>query len=188
MAENEIPVLVSLLTVTRYPNMVYPVQIMARGKVLPMDRGRAVLKYVETQTDEETGQLSDSFVTVQIGANDVTILRESEVTNTMVFSRGQRYEGVYNTPYGELSMGIFTRDIRTAVAPDRGSVHLKYMLDFNGGRVSTNEIHLEYFSEQASREKSAPGKRPGKPRKTGGHSGPRAEKAQEAGGSPPETC
>ena len=34
------------------------------------------------------------------------------------------------------------------IGPDKGSVHLKYQLDFQGTYASTNELHLEYSAEQ----------------------------------------
>jgi uncharacterized beta-barrel protein YwiB (DUF1934 family) len=66
----------------------------------------------------------------------------------MVFIPKQRFEGVYQTPYGEMNMGVYARDVDCRIGPDSGSIHLKYQLDLQGAYASTNELHLEYTAEQ----------------------------------------
>ena len=39
----------------------------------------------------------------------MTMERKGDFSNTMVFAKGQRFEGVYHTPYGEMDMAVFTR-------------------------------------------------------------------------------
>ena len=47
-----------------------------------------------------------------------------------------------------MNMGVFARDVNCMIGPDKGSVHLKYQLDFQGTYASTNELHLEYTAER----------------------------------------
>ena len=62
----------------------------------------------------------------------------------MVFAKGQRFEGVYHTPYGEMDMAVFTKEAACKFGKTEGNIHLKYQLNIQGNYTSTNELHLEY--------------------------------------------
>ncbi len=153
MEEKGIPVLINLLAIARYDHMPdYPIQFMVKGKVFPASDGKTILKYTESQTDEATGEVQDADITLMLEADHVTMIRTGETSNTMSFSHGKRHEGVYVTPYGEMNMGVFTRELKLKAEPHKGFVHLKYQLDMEGSSVSVNELHLEYFSEETVRK------------------------------------
>ena len=146
--EKGIPVLINLLSIARYDHMPdYPIQFMVRGQVFTEDDGKTVLRYTESQTDEATGEVQNSDITLMLENNHVTMIRTGDYSNTISFSKGKRHEGVYVTPYGEMNMGVFTRELKLKAQPQKGFVHLKYQLDMEGSSVSVNELHLEYFSE-----------------------------------------
>ena len=46
----------------------------------------------------------------------------------------------YNTPYGELMIGVFTHSIVNELNESGGSLYLKYTIDINSSYVSDNEI------------------------------------------------
>ena len=151
--EKGIPVLINLLAIARYEHMPdYPIQMMVKGTVFPAAEGKAVLKYTESQADEATGEVETSDITLMLESDHVTMVRTGDYSNTMSFSRGKRHEGVYVTPYGEMNMGVLTRELKTKAEPHRGFVHLKYQLDMEGSSVSVNELHLEYFSDETVRK------------------------------------
>ena len=56
----------------------------------------------------------------------------------------QRFEGVYQTPFGSMDMAVMSRGVQCDIGEKKGSVHLKYQLDIQGNYASTNELHLEY--------------------------------------------
>ena len=149
MAKQEKPVLINLLATARYDHAPdYPIQFMTRGSLSMLPNGEAVIRYTEALHDEESGETMTALVSLEMGKSRVTMTRHGDVTNTMVFVPLQRYEGVYQTSYGEMNMGVFARDVKCMIGPDKGSVHLKYQLDFQGAYASTNELHLEYTAEQ----------------------------------------
>ena len=76
------------------------------------------------------------------------VTRQGDVTNTMVFVPRHRFEGIYQTPYGDMNMGVYARNVDCRIGPDSGSVHLKYQIDLQGSYTSTNELHLEYTAER----------------------------------------
>ncbi len=149
VADENKPVLINLLATARYDQAPdYPIQFMTRGNLSMLPNGEAVIRYTESLHDEESGETMTALVSLEMGKSRVTMTRHGDVTNTMVFVPQQRYEGVYQTPYGEMNMGVFARDVNCMIGPDKGSVHLKYQLDFQGAYASTNELHLEYTAER----------------------------------------
>ncbi len=142
---KEKPVMINLLAIARYDHTPdYPIQFMTRGKLKMGDRDNAVLEYTESQQDEETGEITTALITLLLEINRVTMTRTGDYSNTMVFVPEQRFEGVYQTPFGSMDMAVMSRGVQCDIGEKKGSVHLKYQLDIQGNYASTNELHLEY--------------------------------------------
>ena len=149
MDREQTTVFINLLAIAKYDQMPdYPIQFMTTGKLIYKNPSEALLQYVESQEDEETGEITKSDISLSISDGKVTMERSGDFSNTMVFSRGKRFEGVYHTPYGEMDMAVFTREAACQIGNKDGSMHLKYQLQIQGNYASTNELHLEYHAEQ----------------------------------------
>ena len=143
------PVFINLLAIARYEHTPdYPIQFMTTGKLYFTSQDEASLQYVESQQDEETGEMIRSDIILSFRNGKITMERKGEFSNTMVFSRGQRFEGVYRTPYGDMDMAVFTREAACRFGSSEGSLHLKYQLNIQGNYASSNELHMEYKAEQ----------------------------------------
>lgn len=154
-------VFINLLAIAKYDHMPdYPIQFMTVGDLYYTTPDDARLQYVESQQDEETGEITRSDILLSLCGRRITMERKGDFSNTMVFSKGQRFEGVYQTPYGEMDMAVFTREAAARFGLAEGSLHLKYQLNIQGNYTSTNELHLEYRAdpEQTDREKGKPDK------------------------------
>ena len=88
-------VLINLLAIAKYEHAPdYPVQFMTKGILHLGDRDDAVLEYTESQQDEETGEITTAQITLALEKNRVTMNRQGDYSNTMVFIQEQRFEGV----------------------------------------------------------------------------------------------
>ena len=145
MENKQTPVFINLLAIARYDHTPdYPIQFMTTGKLIYRNEDEAVLKYEERQQDEETGEITQADISLLLRKGRVTMERTGDYSNTMVFSKGQRYEGTYRTPYGDMDMAVFTREAKCRIGENDGALHLKYQLDIQGAYASSNELHLEY--------------------------------------------
>ncbi len=143
------PVFINLLAIARYDHMPdYPIQFMTVGNLCFSDPGEVQLQYVESQQDEETGEITRSDISLSLRDGKITMERKGPFSNTLVFAKGQRFEGVYHTPYGEMDMAVYTREATCKFGRKEGNIHLKYQLNVQGSYASTNELHLEYRAEQ----------------------------------------
>ena len=148
MDRNHRSVLINLLAISRYDNMPdYPIQFMTVGKLYYHSPEEALLEYAESQQDEETGEITISDISLYVRDGRITMERRGDFRNTMVFAKGLRYEGVYETPYGKMDMALFTREASCRISPDSGTMHLKYQLHIQGNYTSSNELHLEYHAD-----------------------------------------
>ena len=151
--EKQTPVLINLLAIARYDHTPdYPIQFMTTGTLRYINQDEALLQYVESQQDEETGEIIHSDIILSVLDGRITMERKGDFSNTMVFARGQRFEGVYHTPYGEMDLAVFTKEAVCRFGKDDGSVHLKYQLNIQGNYSSSNELHLEYKAEKKTRK------------------------------------
>ena len=138
-------VLINLLSIARYEHTPdFPIQFMTKGTISLGKNNHAILEYTESQQDEETGEISTAQITLEMEKDRVTMTRMGDYANTMVFVPEQRFEGVYQTPFGNMDMAVYARGVRCNIGEKKGSVHLKYQLDIQGAYASTNELHLEY--------------------------------------------
>ncbi len=151
---SDTPVFINLLAIARYDHMPdYPIQFMTVGKLSYSDPEEALLQYVESQQDEETGEITNSDISLSLRDGKITMERKGAFANTMVFAKGQRFEGIYHTPYGEMDMAVFTKEASCKIGRSEGNIHLKYQLNVQGNYASTNELHLEYRAEQGKQHK-----------------------------------
>ena len=148
------PVFINLLAIARYDHMPdYPIQFMTVGNLYYTNPDDAVLQYAESQQDEETGEITKADISLSLRDGQITMERKGDFSNTMVFAKGQRFEGVYHTPYGEMDMAVYTREAACRIGSGDGSVHLKYQLSIQGNYTSTNELHLEYRKDETKRKR-----------------------------------
>ena len=134
MAHEHTPVLINLLATARYDRMPeVPIQFITVGKLLYRSPEDAQIQYVESQQDEETGEIMNSDIRLIFSGDKITIQRDGD------------------TPYGELDMAVYTREAACRIGSGSGSVHLKYQLSIQGSYASTNELHLEYKADESKK-------------------------------------
>lgn len=126
-----------------------PIRIMTTGQLKPTPSG-FVLRYVESATDEDTGEITSSPVTLSLQPDRVVMNRAGEFGTTLVFVKDTRFEGLYHTPYGDMGLALFTTHVYCKAAPDRGTVRLEYQIDMHGSYAATQMIALDYVAEAAS--------------------------------------
>ena len=98
------------------------------------------IDYAETDSDAER---SDMTLTMSKGV--VTMQRTGAFSSSMVFEKGRRFEGSYQTPYGALDMGVYATQVRYRVADGpSGEVQLQYQLDLQGHFAAMHELQIHF--------------------------------------------
>ena len=102
------------------------------------DDGVGVLSYQES---ELTG-LEGTRTSVMVMPNQVVVDRDGMLTGRMVFREGIRDSFPYDTPYGQMMLGIDTRRIRHNFDENGGDVEIDYVTDFAHTLVSKNKFRI----------------------------------------------
>ncbi len=108
--------------------------------VLSGDQDAWRLKYTETQPDTDMKH----NITVTMNHGVVTMQREGQYGTSMVFEKGRRFEGLYDTPYGALDMGVFATQVKYQVDDAFGEVNLQYQLDLQGQFAAMHELKIRF--------------------------------------------
>lgn len=120
-----------------------PVKLTTRGTI----RSEGLfflLEYDESQIDEGDGSVTTQHIQLKIFGDRVEMTRMGDFATTMVFVKDQRFEGAYRTPYGSLSMAVFSTLVQVVLKPTNGFIHLKYQLEVQGQYSGMHDLKLEY--------------------------------------------
>ncbi len=102
-----------------------------------------------TETDPDTSERS--HVTLRMENRSISMSRDGTGSTLMHFSPGQRFEGMYQTPYGDLNIGIFPNEVSYRVGSGDGEIDLSYRLDIQGEYSGDRELHIRFADKNAPR-------------------------------------
>ena len=103
---------------------------------------------VSYEESEATG-FEDS--TTEITGTDgrcVSIVRRGSANSNLMIETGKKHYCLYGTPFGDMTLGIYTNKIEDNLSPQGGQLYLRYTLDVNASFLSDNEIYLEVVTQQ----------------------------------------
>ena len=94
------------------------------------------ISYMESEITGMGGTRTSVFVM----PDRVVIDRDGPVTSRMEFSEGELSSFLYNTPYGNATMGLRTRSIRQNMNADGGNVEIDYVIDLEHTFATRNRF------------------------------------------------
>ena len=93
------------------------------------------------QESEVTG-LEGTRTSVMVMPDQVVVDRDGLITSRMLFREGLKNSFLYNTPYGQATMGIYTKQIKREMGEAGGSVEIDYVVDMEHAVVSRNRFQI----------------------------------------------
>lgn len=85
---------------------------------------------------------SHTVLTVKDGTC-VSVLRTGDVVTELQLELGKRHICLYSTPYGEMNIGIYAKEIESSITQKGGTLKLHYTIDYNGVLSSTKQMLIE---------------------------------------------
>lgn len=123
-----------------------PIEMMTGGEYY-FRNGAHYVKYEEV-FEEMEGSASNILKIKP----DVIELRKKGVANVhMVFEKDKKNITFYNTPFGQLQMGISTTGISSVVEEDTMSINIEYTLDMNDSFVADCTLELTVQSKAGTK-------------------------------------
>lgn len=97
-------------------------------------------EYPEENGSALSAQKTETTVTLENGV--LSIDRQGEMSSHLILEKGVRHECLYQTPMGQMFIGIFTDEIKSDLTEHGGEITAAYQLDFNRTVVSYNEFYI----------------------------------------------
>lgn len=86
--------------------------------------------------------------TIKIAEKQVDIIKRGASNVHMVFEENTKNTTYYQTPYGELQVGIYTTQIKVTEEEDKIIAVINYGLDINFAFISDCQIQLKISSQK----------------------------------------
>ena len=116
------------------------IELVTEGRLT--DRGEEGLHLVY-QESELTG-MEGTQTSFQIEKNGrVTLVRSGGVNSQMVFEVGKSHLSLYQTPYGDLSIGVRTDKIRNTLEMTGGELEIQYAIEIDQTMAGHNIFHIQ---------------------------------------------
>ena len=114
------------------------IELVTSGTLKRDSRGGFTVSYQES---ELTG-LEGTTTKLHIDGGKVTLLREGNINSQMVFEEGRRHLSMYETPYGELSIGVNTKRMRSTVDEAGGELEIDYAIEIDNLLAGQNLFRM----------------------------------------------
>ncbi|MBR2868015.1 MAG: DUF1934 domain-containing protein [Clostridia bacterium] len=91
------------------------------------------------ETDEE---LRGCTTTLKYSNGTLTMTRTGKYNTELIIEKDRRHTCFYQTPFGELMMGVYTKNMFTDMNENGGTLRFSYTIDFNNDLASENDLNI----------------------------------------------
>jgi len=100
--------------------------------------------YIMYKESELTG-MAGITTTLKIEDRRITLMRNGPYPSQMIFEKGQRHFGVYNTEFGSMTVAISARDVQHSITDDGGDLLIDYAIEVDHMLTGENlfKIHVK---------------------------------------------
>lgn len=92
---------------------------------------------VYNETDEE---LKGCKTELKYENGVIVMTRSGKYNTELIIEKERRHGCFYATPYGELMMGVYTKNMFTDMNENGGTLRFSYTIDFNNDLASENDL------------------------------------------------
>lgn len=102
------------------------------------------VRYISYKEYNPDTPLKHYRTTVKIGPdNTVTVIKGGEENHQLFLEKGERHKCEYNTPFGSLTLGVYTEDVDIRLDDNGGELTVRYSIDIESELASLNELTLK---------------------------------------------
>lgn len=99
------------------------------------------LYYIDYEESEATG-LDGCHTNIEIGMDYVSLQRTGAITTDMLYIEGKKTYSMYNTPFGQMMVGIYTKKLDIDMDEKGGNISIEYSLDLNDKPCGNNNLKI----------------------------------------------
>ncbi len=91
--------------------------------------------------NEASEELANCVTTLNVeGSRKITMTRTGSYQTELIIEKERRHNCYYQTPHGELIMGVYAKLIENKMTENGGSLKFSYTIDFNNVSAAENEL------------------------------------------------
>ena len=114
------------------------IEVLTTGNYM-IKKDHCYIGYKEYE-EKNPNDYSDNLIKVE---NDmVTITRKGTMKSQLMLEKGKRHQCVYQTPMGDLMIGVYTKSMKSTLTETGGTLEVSYTLDFNTDLMSENSFKV----------------------------------------------
>lgn len=98
--------------------------------------------YSITYDETEMTGMEGSTTTLKVEGDKITLIRFGSTNSQLIFEKGMRHLGYYETPYGNFTIGTLSSKVQSSITDSGGDIKVSYFLEINGERTSANDLYL----------------------------------------------
>ena len=133
-------VLISISGLQFELNSEEPLEVISVGEYY-WRNGKHYIIYDELMMEDDNSHEMTKN-TIKISDNQVDIIKKGTNNVHMIFELNKKNITLYNTPYGDLLVGIYTTSLKQTQTEEEIVVGLEYALDINSNHVSDCNITI----------------------------------------------
>lgn len=114
------------------------INLITKGRLYQRN-GKTYISYEES---ELTG-LEGTKTTVKLEPGQVTLIRTGKSPSRMLFAQDERHVGLYQTPYGALTIATHTSNIKNTMGADGGGLALDYTIEVEHNVTGVNHFEMD---------------------------------------------
>lgn len=99
--------------------------------------------YIEYEETILSG-LEGTKTLIVVDNKRVSLERTGTHESCFVFEKGRKFVNYYETPFGNLEMGVFPTRIDSVMDDNEGKLDVKYELDISGRYAGSSELTISY--------------------------------------------
>lgn len=111
--------------------------------------GDLVIAYDESETTGMEGSRMNLRISPD---NMVSVIRTGTFQTHLVVQPNVKHFCHYETPFGEIGVGITAKWLRNGITPEGGHLEMRYIVDANSTLLSDNEIILDLKRKDTQEE------------------------------------
>jgi uncharacterized beta-barrel protein YwiB (DUF1934 family) len=116
-----------------------PIELVTEGSLTSRSTGGYLLSYEET---ELTG-LEGTRTTFRVEPQKVSLIRTGAVCSQMVFEVGRKHTSLYQTPFGNMEVGISTKQINNGLNDRGGDLEVDYAVEIDHALAGRNLFSIQ---------------------------------------------
>ena len=110
-------------------------------------------EYTLTYHETEITGMQGTVTTLKVVGDRVILMRFGSNNSQMVFEKGHKHTGYYETPYGSFTISTLSNQMQIDLGDKGGEIKVGYTLQIDNELAGENDFHLQIKEAKKAHDK-----------------------------------